>query len=184
MGLQEDGQGRPIPQYQNAAGTGYEAWKGADGHGNVRSADGQIVSIGATTDVEASSGNGSVIALLKRLRTLLGGIVLGAGSALIGKVQIRNTADDANIDPVAEGTFTDYVEKSTISEVAEITPNDTGDLDLIAIYVGSAGNVKVDFKDGGSEILMKNLEAGKWHFMKITRVYDTDTTADDILGAV
>jgi hypothetical protein len=44
-------------------------------------ADGGDVAQGATTDAEAAAGNGTVIALLKRLRTLLGfGAVVGGGA--------------------------------------------------------------------------------------------------------
>ena len=47
----------------------------------VTIADGADVAQGATTDAEAAAGNGSVIALLKRLRTLLGfGAVVGGGA--------------------------------------------------------------------------------------------------------
>jgi len=50
---------------------------------DVYAPDGGIVSIGATTDAEAAAGNGSEIALLKRLRTLLNGglpAALGQGT--------------------------------------------------------------------------------------------------------
>jgi hypothetical protein len=80
------------------------------------------VGVGAAADAEAA-GNGSVIALLKRLRTLIAGglpaALTGAGSLKvaiaeaivaganrIGKVTIRNSADSADIDPLAESTFT------------------------------------------------------------------------------
>lgn len=69
--LKEDDLGRPSPQYLNEPGTDYEYWKGSNGHGNVRADDGQIFSIGTTTDAESVSGVGSVIGILKRLRTIL-----------------------------------------------------------------------------------------------------------------
>ena len=180
--LREDSLGRAYPQLVNEAGNDFEDWKGKDNHGNVRSDDGKIESIGAKNDPEAE-GNGSVIAILKRLRTLLGNIVLGAGSALIGKVQIRNVADDANINPLSEETFNQYAAKNNISNVAAITPDDTGDIEAHAIYVGVTGDVKADFKNGGSAIVLKGLTAGVWHKMEVVRVYAADTTATDILGA-
>lgn len=72
-------------------------------------------SIGATNDTEAT-GNGSVIGLLKRIRALLGGVVIAAGNALIGKVQIRNTANDADIDPLSETTYTSRMGATTDTE--------------------------------------------------------------------
>ncbi|HEY6177386.1 MAG TPA: hypothetical protein VIX73_23175 [Kofleriaceae bacterium] len=46
------------------------------------SADGAHVALGATTDAESAAGNGTVIALLKRHRTLLASIVLLLGAGL------------------------------------------------------------------------------------------------------
>jgi hypothetical protein len=46
---------------------------GGGGGGAVTIADGAAVTIGTTTDAEAAAGNGTVIALLKRIRTLLNG---------------------------------------------------------------------------------------------------------------
>lgn len=44
--------------------------------------------------------------ILGRLKDLLTGIVLAAGSNKIGSINIRNNANDANIDPLSESTFT------------------------------------------------------------------------------
>jgi hypothetical protein len=54
---------------------------GGGGGGAVTIADGADVAEGATTDAESAAGNGSVIALLKRLRTLIAG---GLPAALVG----------------------------------------------------------------------------------------------------
>jgi hypothetical protein len=50
------------------------------GGGAVTVADGADVAQGTTTDAEAAAGNGSVIALLKRLRTLLSGSLAVTGT--------------------------------------------------------------------------------------------------------
>jgi len=67
--LLEDDLGRPKPQYENQAGTDFEPWKGANGHGNVRSSDGQLVTIGARADSAAADHtvSASVVAVLKAI---------------------------------------------------------------------------------------------------------------------
>lgn len=56
--------------------------------------------------------------LLDRVKALLTGIVLAAGSARIGKVTVRNAADAADIDPLAEATFTGRVGEVQASPTA------------------------------------------------------------------
>lgn len=66
---------------------------------------------GTTADAAVAAGAaGSISAKLRAIsRDLAANIVLAAGSVLIGRVQVRNTADSANIDPIAETTFTGRV---------------------------------------------------------------------------
>jgi hypothetical protein len=59
-----------------------ETQAGGGGGGPISVADGADVAQGATTDAESAVGNGSVVALLKRLRTLMGGVALEAGGNL------------------------------------------------------------------------------------------------------
>lgn len=65
-----------------------------------------------------------------------------------------------------------------------ITPSDVDDLPhpTVAIYVGIAGNIKLDLI-GGDTITLTNLAAGAWHPISATKVYTTDTTATEIVGA-
>lgn len=58
---------------------------------------------GRIGEVQASPTANTV---LDRLKALLTGIVLAAGSARIGKVTVRDAANAADIDPLAEATFT------------------------------------------------------------------------------
>lgn len=67
--IKTDLNGKPIPQFYNPLEDEYEALKGEEGHSSIRADDGKIESIGASTDAEALSGNGSVIAILKAIRT-------------------------------------------------------------------------------------------------------------------
>jgi len=64
---------------------------------------------------------------------------------------------------------------------AEITPADDGLHEYRALYIGTAGDIKVDMAEGGTEILFVGVEAGIFP-ISVRRVYDTDTTADDIVG--
>jgi hypothetical protein len=66
--LLEDDMGRIKPQYEKLDGSGYEAWKGKDGHGNVRSDDGQIVALGSTGDADTAN---TVIGRLKKILAIL-----------------------------------------------------------------------------------------------------------------
>ncbi len=73
--LLEDSLGRPKPQYENTAGTDFEAWKGANGHGNVRSSDGQLITVGSKDDSAAADHtvSASVVAVLKAILRDVGG---------------------------------------------------------------------------------------------------------------
>ena len=57
----------------------------------------------------------------------------------------------------------------------------TGENVLMGLYVGTGGNVKVDFADGGTAVLY-NLSNGAQVAYVISKVYSTDTTASNIVG--
>lgn len=61
---------------------------------------------------------------------------------------------------------------------AAITPSDsaTSDDPTRAIYVGGAGNLRVDMVSGGT-VTFSNLAAGTVLPIQVTRVYATSTTA-------
>ena len=68
--IREDS-GLPKPQYEKEDGSGFEALKGKSGAMFVYSKDGHNEALGSKTDTEAASGDGSLIALVKNLRTRL-----------------------------------------------------------------------------------------------------------------
>lgn len=72
--LVTDASGKPKPQYENEAGTAFEALKGRNGHMKVMSDDGMNPAIGATTDTMATDPEvaNSVIALLKGILSKTG----------------------------------------------------------------------------------------------------------------
>jgi hypothetical protein len=72
---------------------------GGGGGGAATIADGADVALGATTDAEAA-GNGSLIAIVKRIRTLLGSL---AGVVTAGGAILTCGIDDATV--VWEGSF-------------------------------------------------------------------------------
>lgn len=97
--LLTDDQGRPIPQYQKADGS-FEAVRGSGNHMDVRSDDGQIVVLGATTD---AAGANTILGKLKQLvagipvaLTAAGNLkaaiveALPSGSNVIGKMDVNS----------------------------------------------------------------------------------------------
>jgi hypothetical protein len=68
-----------------------------------------------------------------------------------------------------------------------ITPSDTVALTTVTrgLYVGVTGDVKVTFQGqatGAQTVILKNLLQGVIHLMRVTQVWDADTTATDIVA--
>lgn len=63
------------------------------------------------------------------------------------------------------------------------TPSNTVDLPETtrAIWVGVAGDVKVDSAEGDTAVVIPNVSAGMMHSFRVKRVYATGTTATSIL---
>lgn len=63
-----------------------------------------------------------------------------------------------------------------------ITPNNTSDIRVTrGLYVGVAGDVKVDMADS-STVTFTGLASGMVHPLAVKRVYATGTTATGIIG--
>ena len=73
---------------------------------------------------------------------------------------------------------------SPASHAFAITAHDTNDLSYTTrgLYVGVSGDVKVDTAGGESAVVFTALAAGVLHPLRVTRVYDTDTDATNIVG--
>lgn len=67
-------------------------------------------------------------------------VVVATGSSLVGKVQIRNAANTADIDPVAEGTFTGRLGEVQASPTANTVLGRLKDL-LTGIVLAAGTNV-------------------------------------------
>lgn len=90
-----------LPYYWDPVGLTYvvaqQAGGGGGGGGAVTVADGADVAQGATTDAEAAAGNGSVIAILKRLRTLLAGTIAVSGTFWQATQPVSGPLTDAQL---------------------------------------------------------------------------------------
>lgn len=65
---------------------------------------------------------------------------------------------------------------------AEVTFNDSSLINPTrAIYVGSTGNVKVDFVDG-TTVTFSSVSAGTLLPIRVNKIYSTGTTATDIIA--
>ena len=63
-----------------------------------------------------------------------------------------------------------------------VTPNDSADIPAgaRALYVGGAGDVKVDMLDNGTAVIFAG--ATGWLPIRVTKVYSTDTDATGIVA--
>jgi len=64
---------------------------------------------------------------------------------------------------------------------AAITTSDTAELQLVGLYVGGTGDVKVDDALGNT-VTFKAVPVGTTITCRITRVYATLTTATNLVG--
>ena len=69
------------------------------------------------------------------------------------------------------------------NSAAAVVPHDTNDLSVVtrAIYVGVAGDVKVDMVGEGTAVVFTALPVGE-HPYRVTRIYSTDTDATNIVA--
>jgi hypothetical protein len=92
---------------------------GTGGGGAVTAVDGALVTEGATTDAESASGNGTIVALLKRLRTLLNG-GLPAALAANGGLKIEGVASGTAV-PVSGSFFQGTQPVSLATNTPDVT---------------------------------------------------------------
>jgi len=69
-----------------------------------------------------------------------------------------------------------------VKDGADITPNDTNEQRYAALYVGGAGDIKVD-TDVGTTLTFVGVQAGFFP-VAVSRVYSTGTTATNIIGLI
>ncbi len=181
--LLTDDLGRPIPQYLNTAGTAFEALKGVGGASKTASDDGAHVALGSTTDTEAM-GDGSVIGILKRVRTLLGteGIKVSAisvGDNLIGRVKLTDGTDVAAID--ADGSIVVRVSSSALPTGAATETT----LQTVSSYTDTIKIILQAMKDtDGIKKIVDALPVGDNLIGRVKLTDGTDVAAIDADGSV
>lgn len=73
--------------------------------------------------------------------------------------------------------------ENTAAGAVTVTPSDATTLEpTFGLYVGAAGDVTVDMRDSGKNVPYKAVAAGTFLPIQVTRVYQTGTTASDILA--
>lgn len=90
------------------------------------------LALGSTTDAEAAAGNGSIIALLKRLRTLLNGglpAALGAGSGL--------KVDGSGVALPVSGAFYPATQPISVVDGGDVAEGTTTDAAVITDVAGT-----------------------------------------------
>ena len=65
----------------------------------------------------------------------------------------------------------------------DITPSDTTVFQAAPLYIGTGGNIKV-VTHSGTTLTFTNTQDGSILPVMCTKVFDTDTTADDIIGLI
>lgn len=159
--LLEDDLGRIKPQVEKPDGSGFEAWKGIRGHGNVRSDDGEIATLGS---VNNSDTENTVIGRLKKLISLLpaaltaaGNMKVGVAEALpagtnnIGKVNVANFPEPAVTYQDMTWFPSTTVTASGASEAVTVGGYRRATVFLNVTAVTGSVDVKVETMDPASE---------------------------------
>jgi len=80
-------------------------------------------------------------------------------------------------------------QKLQVGRAASVTPSDTANIPSVSggtnngcvLYVGSAGNLRVQTV-GGDDVTFNNINTGAFIPVQIVKVYTTGTTASNILA--
>lgn len=119
------------------------------------------------------------------------GVAVAQLNAILSKLQATLDIGDRPQRKLGEVTFPAAqpvkLEGSVAKVGVAVTPSDTQDLPngpTLALYVGADGDVRVTLSgmNDGESITIKNLAAGILHPLSVKRVWQTDTTATDIMA--
>lgn len=65
-----------------------------------------------------------------------------------------------------------------------VNPSDTNELPAVtrAIYIGTAGDIKLILKKDSEAIILKNVPSGALLPLRVVKIFAGKTTAEDIVG--
>ena len=116
------------------------------------------------------------------------------GVAKLGEIETTNNANqvllgtidsDTNDIKTATESSNTHLGNMFYDTALAVTPSDGSDLSgepFYAVYVGTGGNLKVDMADGGSAVTLSNVASGQLLPIMVERIYDTGTTASNIIA--
>ncbi len=84
----------------------------------------------------------------------------------------------------AEDKFPFDEENSPALNAMLVTPDDSGELSMItrALFIGIGGNIKCILKNDSDPVTFNNIVSGSILPLRVKKVFDTDTTALNIIG--
>lgn len=106
------------------------------------------------------------------------------GNRLPAPQYYNSTSDEYEVQQGKNGAANVALTGSNVQDGLSVTPSDTTDLSKGAskgIYLGVAGNVKVDLASGAT-ITFTSLGSGMIHPISAKRIYATGTTATNIVA--
>jgi hypothetical protein len=138
-------------------------------------------------DAAEASALGLLRGLLAALQAQAGDTNLGDLAALLTAISGKDFATQTTLAAVLSkmDTLQEQIDNLQFPANAEpVTPSDTEDLFNVArgIWVGGAGDVKVDLETGGTAIVFSNVPSGTILPIRVKRVYATDTTATNLVA--
>ena len=89
-----------------------------------------------------------------------------------------------NSQNATDNTLSVSQKGSKATDAVAVTPDDVNDLAQVptdGLYVGIGGNIKVDMADG-TTVTFTALKGGVVYPFEVSRIYDTDTTATNIVA--
>jgi len=136
---------------------------------------------------EEASALGLLRGLLAALQAQAGDTNLGDLAALLTALGQKDFATQTTLVALLSkmDTLQEQIDNLQFPANAEpVTPSDTEDLFNVArgIWVGGAGDVKVDLETGGTAIVFSNVPSGTILPIRVKRVYATDTTATNLVA--
>ena len=143
---------------------------------NVDHAANEVLLTGIDADTDAIKTDMAAIEVLLTAAN----VDHAANEVLLGTID----SDTNDIKTATEASNT-HLGNMFYDTALAVTPSDGSDLSgepFYAVYVGTGGNLKVDMADGGSAVTLSNVASGQLLPIMVERIYDTGTTASNIIA--